>query len=249
MSVDLVADVGNLRTKLALFQGDDLLGQASVEHGQDLRAAAARLCAGFTPRRAAACQVRPGPFEDLRAWCREVLHLELRALGADLPCPIPVEVPAPERVGADRLANAVWAARSYPQRALVVVDLGTAITFDVVSSAGAFVGGAIAAGLRMRAAALHQRTALLPEVALEGEAAPPALGTSTEEALRAGLFWGTVGLIDAVCLRLARELEEDPLVVATGGDAKLFAPHCPCIARVVPDLTLRGVHAALLAAA
>src|SRR5690606_14960859 len=104
-------------------------------------------------------------------------------------------------VGPDRLANATWAARTYPGRAAVVIDAGTAITFDVVDARGAFVGGLIAPGLRLCARALATGTARLPEVALELEP-PPVLGGRTREAIEGGLVWGAVGLINEATARI-----------------------------------------------
>jgi type III pantothenate kinase len=249
MSVDLIADVGNGRTKLAIFQAGEALGLETVTNGDRdaLRAACERLVKGWLPRRVGMAQVSPEPADVFRAWCREALDLEVRSLGEDLACPLELDVDEPEKVGADRMANAVWATRSHPSRSVVVIDLGTAITFDVVSARGAFVGGAIAAGARLQARGLHRHTALLPVVDLPSDP-PLTLARKTREALAGGLFWGIVGTVDTICARIAVEIEEDPLVIATGGDAKAIAPHCPCVARVVPLLTLHGVLYALEAA-
>ena len=246
MRVDLVADIGNTRAKVGVFQGDDLLDKVEVPNGdpEALRRALDTLCAGWIPRRAGLAQVSPEPAEVFAAWVEDKLKLEVARLGEDLPCPVPLEIDEPAGVGPDRQANAVWAARTYPSRSVIVIDLGTAITFDVVAARGAFVGGAIAAGLRLQARAMHEHTARLPEVRL-GEGDPRPLGRSTEECLQAGVFWGSVGLIDTLCAQIAHQLEEDPLVVATGGDAKRIAARCPCVAQVVADLTLRGVRLAL----
>lgn len=246
MAVDLVADIGNTRAKVGVFQGTDLLDKVVVPHGdpEALHRALEKLCAGWIPRRAGLAQVSPAPAEVFAGWVKEKLKLDVARLGEDLACPVPLEIDEPAGVGPDRQANAVWAARSYPSRSVIVIDLGTAITFDVVAARGAFVGGVIAPGLRLQARAMHEHTARLPEVSL-GESDPSPLGRTTEECLQAGVFWSTVGLIDTLCAKIANELEEDPLVVATGGDAKRIAARCPCVAKVVEDLTLRGVRLAL----
>jgi len=165
-------------------------------------------------------------------------------LGQDLPASLPLDLDRPEQVGLDRLANGLWLTSRHPGQAAVVVDLGTAVTFDVVSSEGAFVGGAIAPGLSTGAWALHERTrGRLPQVNLSET--PPALGVDTEACLRSGLFYGLVGLVEATCAQLERELGASLHVVATGGDAERIAASCPLIDEVVPHLTLLGLLRAL----
>ncbi len=249
--MDLIADVGNTRVHLALFDGEALALHRAVAGGEPAalrRGLDAALAAAPRPARVALVHVAPRPAEVFAAWARERFGLEARVLGADLPVPIPLEVAAPQEVGPDRLANATWAARTYPGRAAVVVDAGTAITFDVVDARGAFVGGLIAPGLRLGARALASGTARLPEVEPLAEP-PPVLGGRTREAIEGGLLWGAIGLITEATARIAAALGEAPEVVATGGDAARLAPHCPAVRAVVPTLTLEGVRFALQEAA
>ncbi len=185
--------------------------------------------------------------------------------------PIQVRVQQPERVGIDRLLNAVAANRlRRPDRPAVVVDAGTAITVDWISADGAFCGGAILPGLQMAAKALHQFTDLLPEVSFaEGSEPPPALGTYTEAAIRSGLFWGTVGAIGELIHQLAQQAAGgpehraarvswqsvpdrlpgagSPQVFLTGGDGSLLAAQLGLQDQYLPHLSLAGIALCALA--
>jgi type III pantothenate kinase len=139
--------------------------------------------------------------------------------------PLAVEVDFPERVGTDRLMAAFAANRlRRADRAAIVLDLGTAIKVDVVTSAGAFAGGAILPGLAMSARALEEQTDALPRVAVDQwQSPPPALGKSTEPAIEAGLFWGAVGAIRELVEHYANEFGPSPDVFASGGASQLVA--------------------------
>lgn len=155
---------------------------------------------------------------------------------ANADMPIENRTEAPERVGIDRLAAAVAAnAIRRPETPAVVIDFGTAITVDLVASDGGFEGGAILPGMGLAASALHERTDALPQVVtpLEGKS-PPAVGTSTEAAMRAGLFWGTVGAVRELIARQCDGLTQSPQVLVTGSAS-------PDIARLLgsPDYTVR----------
>jgi len=142
-------------------------------------------------------------------------------------------------VGADRLANAI-AARALYGTPSIVVDLGTATTFDCISRQGAYLGGAIAPGVGTSAEELFRRAARLPRVELRRPAR--ALGRTTEESLQAGVLWGAAGQVDALVRRLALEMKGTPAVIATGGLAALVTPECETINRVDEALTLKGMR-------
>jgi type III pantothenate kinase len=142
-------------------------------------------------------------------------------------------------VGADRIANAVAARRLYGTPA-IVVDLGTATTFDCISRTGSYVGGIIAPGLGLAAEALFQRAARIPRVELRRP--ERALGRNTEESLRAGVVWGTAGAVDALVRRLALEMRGTPHVIATGGWSTMLASECETINVVDEGLTLKGMR-------
>ena len=141
-------------------------------------------------------------------------------------------------VGADRIANAVAAVTLYGAPA-IVVDLGTATTFDCVSREGAYLGGVIVPGVLTSAEALFGRAARIPRVELRRP--PRALGRNTEESLQSGMVFGTAGQVDALVRRLALEMKGTPHVIGTGGLVKLIAPECETINVVDEALTLKGM--------
>ena len=152
---------------------------------------------------------------------------------------LPVRYHDPSAVGADRIANAV-AARALYGTPAIVVDLGTATTFDCISRQGAYLGGAIAPGVASSADELFRRAARLPRVELRRPAR--ALGRTTEESLQAGVLWGAAGQVDALVRRLALEMKGTPVVIATGGLAAIVTPECETINRVDETLTLKGMR-------
>jgi type III pantothenate kinase len=159
--------------------------------------------------------------------------------------PLRVRMERPEAVGIDRLLDAVAANQRRPTgQPALVADCGSAITIDLLSANGDFLGGAIAPGLGMSARGLHQFTHALPLVSVT--AVPPALGTSTTDALRSGLFWGSIGAVQELVHRLAKTLDRKPIVYLTGGDAELLAPHLSIEFSMewLPELTLHGIYLA-----
>lgn len=152
---------------------------------------------------------------------------------------VPIEVEEPESVGVDRLVN-VLAARRLTAGALIIIDFGTATTFDAVSAGGAFLGGAIAPGVGISAEALFARAALLPRIALV--APPAAIGRNTVTNMQSGIVLGYAALVGGMIERMRSELGGQATAIATGGWAETLAPVCPAIDRVVPALTLDGLR-------
>jgi type III pantothenate kinase len=152
-----------------------------------------------------------------------------------------LDYPAPAQIGADRLANAIGVAARHGTPA-IVIDFGTAVTFDVIAAGPAYCGGVIAPGLGAMQDYLGRRTALLPTIELKEPRA--AIGKSTVEAMQAGAVFGYRGLVREILTRLRAEMHGDPLIVATGGDAALIAQGLPEIGHVDPDLTLEGIRLA-----
>lgn len=148
-----------------------------------------------------------------------------------------LRVKAPQELGADRLCNAVAAFEKYGGPA-VVIDFGTAATWEVVSKAGEYIGGVIAPGPGITAEALFARTAKLPRVTLEPP--PRVIGRATVDAMQSGLFYGYIGLVQGVTASVVAELQ-DPVVVAAGGFGATVAEHCDLIDHVEPNLTLEGL--------
>ncbi len=167
--------------------------------------------------------------------------------GRDLPVPIRNCYENPEEAGIDRLLNALAASRLWPGKGSVVLDFGTALSVSVVSPAGEFLGGPISPGIQAAAAGLERRTAQLPFE--PPECRPVRMqSTSTREALRTGIFWQIAGGAARILEELAGELPFSFHVVATGGDAALFAPVIPGIERVDQDLALKGLGASYVQA-
>jgi type III pantothenate kinase len=151
---------------------------------------------------------------------------------------LPIRYLDKNAVGPDRLANAI-AARDLYGTPAIVVDLGTATTFECVSEKGAFLGGVIAPGVLTSAEELYRRAARIARVELKRPS--HALGRTTEEALQAGVMWGAAAQVDALVRRLALEMKGTPHVIATGGLARVIAPECETINRVDETLTLKGM--------
>jgi type III pantothenate kinase len=152
-----------------------------------------------------------------------------------------VDYPKPATIGADRLANAASAFAQFGAP-VVVVDFGTAVSFDIISPEGKYVGGVIAPGLEAMTDYLHQRTALLPKISLLEP--PGAIGKSTRQAMLAGAVYGYRGLVRQILVEIRQELgwKKKLRVVATGGYAELIATKLPEISLVQPDLTLEGLR-------
>ncbi|GER08410.1 type III pantothenate kinase [Iodidimonas muriae] len=154
---------------------------------------------------------------------------------------VDVRVHNPDEVGADRLVNAVAADKIYGGP-LVIVDFGTATTFDVIGKDGAYLGGVISPGINLSLKALHEAAAKLPRIAVEAPTSDRVTGLSTLEAMQSGVFWGYVGLIDGINMRLRREHAPDMKVIATGGLAKIFYGRADSIDHVDHDLTISGMR-------
>ncbi|WP_374308651.1 type III pantothenate kinase [Dongia sp.] len=155
-------------------------------------------------------------------------------LGIEVKMDIPMST-----VGADRLANAVGGHITYNGKPLIVVDFGTATTFDVVDQEGNYIGGAIAPGIVLSVEILHSATAMLPRIVVERPGR--VIGKSTTEAMQSGIFWGYVGLVEGMVKRIAEEFGGPLDVVATGGLAPLFHGTTPVITHLDPDITMRGL--------
>ncbi len=154
--------------------------------------------------------------------------------------PIKIDYPSPAQIGADRLANAAAAFLEFSAPA-IVIDFGTAVTFDVVSENGAYLGGVIAPGTASLRDYLHTKTALLPAIQLEEPSS--AIGRSTEEAMQVGAVIGYRGLIREILNAVCSELNGDPAIIATGGDAALISAGLDAIQYLDQDLTMKGIQA------
>lgn len=183
--------------------------------------------------------VVPAALFDLRLFCRRYLKCEPLVVGEpNVDLGIEVRVDRPTSVGADRLVNAVAAHERY-KGALVVVDFGTATTFDIVSAAGNYEGGVIAPGINVSAEALHRGAAMLPRVAIQRTQA--VIGKDTVPAMQSGLYWGYLGLVEGLVARIRAEYGEPMTVIGTGGLAGVFFGQTQAIDHLDADLTIRGL--------
>ncbi len=153
---------------------------------------------------------------------------------------IQIDLLYPCEVGADRLVNAFAGWEKY-KTSLIIVDFGTAITFDCVSEEGVYLGGAISPGIMISTEALFKRTAKLPKIDLS-EPLPRVIGKDTISALKSGLIYGFTGLTDYLVEKLAEEMGTSPKIIATGGMAKFIVPHSKKIEKIEPNLTLEGLY-------
>lgn len=196
-----------------------------------LRADAVERCAIGT--------VVPAALYNLRRLCREWFQCEPLVARAPLDWGFPIRVDQPEEVGADRLLNTLAAHRHYGGP-LIVIDFGTATTFDVVDADGGYRGGVIAPGINLSIEALHRAAARLPRI---GIGRPQCvIGRSTVPAMQSGIFWGYVGLVEGIVTRIRAEYGAELKVIGTGGLAPLFAEGTPVLERTDADLTLEGLR-------
>lgn len=253
----LVIDVGNTNTVLGAFEGDEVVHRWRVTTGSRTTDEFGLLLLELLRHRglgpgdldgAVISCVVPSVLYTIEKACRRYLKQEALVVGRGIKTGMRVRTDNPREVGADRIVNSVAAFQRHGGP-LVVVDFGTATTFDCVDATGDYVGGAIAPGFRISADALFERTAKLPRV--EVERPQKAIGTNTIASMQSGLFWGYVGLVDELSRRCKAELlggrpsEKAPgaaLVVATGGLANLVGRACDEIDEVDDDLTLQGLR-------
>ncbi len=248
----LAFDVGNTETVLGLFDDGQLIDQWRVSTRPERTVDELGLLvrnlvreSGFDTsliREVSIGSVVPPATPTLVEACSRHLGASVLIVDATSPLPIQLAVDEPLTVGADRIANTIAASTLF-RSDTIVVDLGTATTFDCITADGTFLGGVISPGIQTGAETLVRRTAKLPRVDLQ----PPSrvIGNRTELALRSGIFIGAVEAIDGIVRRIMDEWQRpDVLVVATGGLAPLVAPHCRSIARVEPYLTLYGLELA-----
>ncbi|OXE37041.1 MAG: pantothenate kinase [Phenylobacterium zucineum] len=197
--------------------------------------------AGLTFTMLDACiisSVVPQSIFNLRNLARRYLHVEPLVIGENVNLGIPVRIDKPSEAGADRLVNAIGAHAVY-SGPLIVIDSGTATTFDVIAADGGFEGGVIAPGINLSMEALHAAAAKLPRVAIQKPAR--VIGKDTVGAMQSGVFWGYIALIEGLITRIKDEYPTSMTVVATGGVASLFHGATDTIDHFDPDLTIRGL--------
>lgn len=245
----LTVDVGNTNINIGVFDGSKLKATWRVATGvHRMPDEYASLLLNLFDRQgidasqvtdAILCSVVPtlvGVFEEV---CRRYLKALPLVVEAGVKTGVRICLDNPREVGADRVVNAVAAHQLYGG-SVIVIDLGTATTFDAVSADGDYLGGAIAPGIAIATEALFTRTAALPRVELTHP--KRAVGRSTVAAMQSGIVFGYAGLIEGIVARIQQEMGGKAKVVATGGYAELLARETPVIEVVNPDLTLVGLR-------
>jgi type III pantothenate kinase len=182
--------------------------------------------------------VVPQSIFNLRNLSRRYLKVEPLVIGENVDLGIEVRIDKPSEAGADRLVNAIGAHVAYPGD-LIVIDSGTATTFDIIGADGHFEGGVIAPGINLSTEALHQAAARLPRIAIQKP--QRVIGKDTVGAMQSGIFWGYIGLIEGLIARIKGEWDRPMTVIGTGGVASLFHGATMAIDTFDADLTIRGL--------
>jgi type III pantothenate kinase len=245
----LAIDVGNTQTAIGLFESDELAGHWRISTRADdtadqlfvviadlLRLAEARPA---DVNHAIVASVVPALTNAYETMTRERFGVSPMVVGPGLETGVPILYDNPAEVGADRIVDAVAALARYGHGPVIVVDFGTATTFDAISADGAYIGGVIAPGVEVSADALFHAAAKLSRVELEPP--PTVIGRNTRQSIQSGLLYGEAGMVDAIVSRMRAEIGGDPPVLATGGLAELMAPLCKTITDQDPLLTLTGL--------
>jgi type III pantothenate kinase len=182
--------------------------------------------------------VVPQSIFNLKNLSRRYLNVEPLVIGDNVELGIPVRITKPSEAGADRLVNAIGAHLKYAGD-LIVIDSGTATTFDVIAADGAFEGGVIAPGINLSLQALHEAAAMLPRIAIQKP--DRVIGKDTVSNMQSGVFWGYVSLIEGMVARMKAEWAKPMTVIGTGGVASLFEGATDSIDHFDADLTIRGL--------
>ncbi|HEU6447092.1 MAG TPA: type III pantothenate kinase [Verrucomicrobiae bacterium] len=240
----LLFDIGNTNTHVGLANDKRVLKRADIPTADWFSGKGKAILKKFSgPQKisgAAICSVVPRATPFVRKTISTIWKIKSLELNSETLRGIGIDYPKPRTIGADRLANAV-AAKFHFGAPVIVVDFGTAVTFDVVNAKGNYVGGIIAPGLAAMTDYLHEKTALLPKIKIVEPR--KIIGKSTEQAMLVGAVCGYRGLIGGLLGELKRELGKKKLsVIATGGYAKLIAAKMPEISAVRADLTLEGLR-------
>ena len=245
----LVVDVGNTNTVLGLFDGDQLVHdwriRTVVDHTVDEYGMliynlykTSRISSRKIQDIIISCVVPP-MLNILEPLCQKYFNLKPLIVGPGVKTGMSIFYDNPKEVGADRIVNAVAGYEKY-KKDLIIVDFGTATTFDYVSEKGEYMGGCISPGIMISSDALFERAAKLPRVELSKPKS--IVAKDTVSSMQAGIMYGYAGLVDGICDRMKAEVKSNPLVVATGGLAKIVAPETKSIDVVDEMLTLEGLR-------
>lgn len=245
----LVMDVGNTDTVLGVYDGEELVHdwriRTKADHTVDEYGIliynlynASRISSRAVQDIIISCVVPP-MLNILEPLCQKYFKVKPLIVGPGVRTGMPIFYDNPKEVGADRIVNAVACFQKH-QRSLIIVDFGTATTFDYISSQGEYMGGCIAPGIMISTEALFSRTAKLPRVELTKP--KNIIAKDTVSSMQAGIMYGYAGLVDGIVERMKKEAASNPLVVATGGLATIIAPQATSIDLVEKMLTLEGLR-------
>ena len=245
-----VIDVGNTNIVLGVYSGKTLLKSWRVrternttEDEFNILVANLFLTGGFMPgeieKTLVSCVVPP-MVTILDSFCRKYLGHSPRWVNAKSYTKMPIRISNPSELGADRIVNAVAAYDKY-KTSLIIIDFGTATTFDAVSQKGEYLGGAISPGIIISSEALFLKASKLPRIEIF-EPPERVVGRDTGQSLKSGIIYGYAGLVDGIVKRMKAEMGTDPKIVATGGLASLISHVSETIEIVEPDLTLEGLR-------
>ncbi|MAI89453.1 type III pantothenate kinase [Ponticaulis sp.] len=245
----LAIDVGNTNTVFGLHDDKNWIAQwrsgtDSTKTADDYAVWLSQLCRmeGLAFGEIKACvisSVVPQAKFNFRNLARRYLDIEPMFIGEpEVELKVPIRISRPEQVGADRLVNAVGAHMQH-EGALIVVDSGTATTFDIVGADGGFEGGVISPGINLSMRALHDAAASLPRIAIQRP--PQVIGQDTVSAMQSGIFLAYLDLIDGLIRRIKKEYGSPMTVIGTGGVASLFEGESEEIDIYDPDVTIRGL--------
>ena len=247
----LAIDAGNTNVVFALLDGMDIKGRWRI--ATDARRTADEYAVwlnqllqlrGFTMGDVEAViisTVAPRALHNLQILARHYFEVEALVAGqAPVEWGIELDVAEPSSVGADRAVNAIAAHHRFPED-LIVIDFGTATTFDVIDYKGAYKGGIIAPGINLSLDALVAAAAKLPKIAIAAPEGKSVVGLTTEDQMHIGVYWGYVAMMEGLVSRIRAEIGRPAKVVATGGLAILFDDHSDVFDAVAPDLTIEGL--------
>lgn len=229
----LAIDIGNTNIVFAVFDGENIISQWRCEtHGEITVQPVSKITTAYVS------SVVPKVDEKISAFCKKNWNIDPVFITAQN-AGIGIHMDKPAEIGADRLVNAV-AGVEYYQAPAIIIDFGTATTFDVVDSKGVYQGGVIAPGINLSLKALEEAAAKLPKIEIQKPLS--IIGKNTVDAMRAGIYFGYLGLIEGIVEKIEKEMKSKSFVLATGGLAPLFAGGTDKINKVDQDLTLRGLQ-------
>ena len=243
----LVIDVGNTNTQFAVIGSSGIIKKwrLSTQPERTADEYTAAIVSNFLFKKeiknikeVIICSVVPSSVYELKQFIKNIFNLNSKVIGNDIIPDIKVLIDRPDEVGADRLVNSLAAYKLYGGEK-IVVDFGTATTFDVVLEDGSYAGGVISPGVQLSLDALDKATARLPRIAVKKPSF--VVGVDTVTAMQSGIYWGYVGLLQGIVSRIKEESKTDMKVVATGGLANLFSVDSDLIDIVDLDLTIKGI--------